>query len=135
MKKEKGSVDKYGIPLFTMVAIFIILMISSTTLSSIKTKDKIDVIARKYLLRMEATGYLNSTDEADFITELTNKGMRNISLSGTTRSEVGYGNEIYLMLNGEVAVETYEMVNIFTINKITKYIRYEPEPLSSISKN
>ena len=90
LKKKKGSISKFGIPLFTIVAVFSIIVMFITYLNDFDKKDNVGIIAREYLLRMETEGYLNSTDEAELIKDLTECGVKNISLSGTTKNKVGY---------------------------------------------
>ena len=53
---------------------------------------------REYLLIMETEGYLKPEDAADLVAELNSYGLTNVSLSGTTMSEVDYGERIYLKL-------------------------------------
>jgi len=52
------------------------------------------------LLIMETEGYLKPADKAILIAELESYGLYNISLSGTTMSEVNYGDRIYLKVSG-----------------------------------
>ena len=40
-------------------------------------------------------------------TELASKGLKNINLSGTTMTDVGYGNEIFLCIKGDLEIDTY----------------------------
>lgn len=49
---------------------------------------------------METEGYLSSTDQANMIAELEGYGLYNISIAGTTTSEVSYGQRIYLCISG-----------------------------------
>lgn len=57
-------------------------------------------VAREYTLIMETEGYLKPADQAKLIEELEGYGLYNISLSGTTTSEVSYGDRIYLKISG-----------------------------------
>ena len=49
---------------------------------------------------METEGYLKPEDAADLVAELNSYGLTNVSLSGTTMSEVDYGERIYLKITG-----------------------------------
>ena len=49
---------------------------------------------------MRQKGYLTPADKANLISELESYGLYNISLSGTTTSEVDYGTRIYLKISG-----------------------------------
>lgn len=134
VKKKKGSVSKFGIPLFTIVAIFAILTMVITYLSDVDKKDTVDIIAREYLLRMEADGYLNSADENDLLEDLANCGMKNISLTGTTKSRVGYGKKITIAIQGQIEITSYTVEDLFKITKTPKLIDVNIKPKSSTAK-
>jgi hypothetical protein len=122
LEKKEGSVSKFGIPLMTMVAVFIIIMLYITYSADLYKKDKIDITAREYILKMEAEGYLITDDENDLINELQMLGMNNISLAGTTLSKVGYANKVNLIINGQISIPDYTINNLFSIEKTTKII-------------
>ena len=52
------------------------------------------------------------------IKDLTECGVKNISLSGTTKNKVGYGNKITLIIKGEMEITNYEIDNMFRITKV-----------------
>lgn len=56
--------------------------------------------AREYLLIMETEGYLKPEDAVSLVAELNSYGLTSVSLSGTTMSEVDYGERIYLKITG-----------------------------------
>jgi|GEM_PF-121028 hypothetical protein len=56
--------------------------------------------ARETLLIMETDGYLKPEDANDLTAQLRSYGLYNISLAGSTRSEVHYGDRIYLRIQG-----------------------------------
>ena len=120
LKKKKGSIAKFGIPLFTIVAIFSIVIMLVTNLSDYDGKDRVDLVAREYLLRMETQGYLNSTDESELYRDLESLGVKNISIVGTTRSKVGYGKKITLSIKGQLEITSYTVADIFKITKTPK---------------
>lgn len=122
LKKKKGSVAKFGIPLFTMIAIFSIIVMFITYLNDLDKKDSVSIIAREYLLKMETVGYLNSTDEAELYKDLEELGVKNISIQGTTRSKVGYGKKITLSIKGEMEITNYTIENMFKITNTPKVI-------------
>lgn len=68
--------------------------------ASISDKWGMRQVAREYLLIMETEGYLSGTDQANLIAELEGYGLYNVSLAGTTTSEVEYGDRIYLCISG-----------------------------------
>ena len=66
---------------------------------------------------METEGYLIPTDEEQLINELKDLGVKNINLTGTTLSNVGYGNKITLSVNGDLEIKKYNLNNLFSVNK------------------
>ncbi|MBL4932274.1 hypothetical protein [Clostridium paridis] len=117
LKKKDGSIQKFGIPLISLVAIFIVIMVFIVTNASLEKKDKVDIIVRDYLLSMETEGYLIPTDEEQLVNELKDLGVKNINLTGTTLSNVGYGNKITLSVSGDLEVKEYSLNNLFSVNK------------------
>lgn len=49
---------------------------------------------------METEGYLTPEDREALVSELQAEGLYDISLSGTTVSQVSYGDRIYLSITG-----------------------------------
>lgn len=100
-KKEAGSViENMLVALTGIVMITAFLVIVFGAFASISDKWHMNQVAREYLLIMETEGYLTDADKANMIGELEECGLYNISLSGTTMSEVGYGERIYLKISG-----------------------------------
>ena len=122
LKKKKGNIHKFGIPVFTMVAVFVLVIMFVSYLGDIDKKDGVDLVAREYLLRMETEGYLNATDEAELYKDLTAKGMKNVSIIGTTRNKVGYGNKITLAITGDLTISGFNVVDVFNIKEVPKTI-------------
>lgn len=102
LKKEKdGSVvENMLVALIGMVIMTAFLVIIFGTFASISDKWDMRQVAREYLLVMETEGCLTTTDQAMLVKELEDCGLYNISLSGTTVSEVDYGESIYLNITG-----------------------------------
>ena len=117
LKKKRGSVVKFAIPMFTLVIIFISMIMLFTYLKDFDKKDNVSIIVREYLLKMETEGYLTSSDETSLISKLSDCGVKNISLVGTTKSEVGYGNQIVLSVNGDMEISSFDVLDIFNIKE------------------
>ena len=101
LKKKDGSiVDNILVAMvgITLVAAFLVIVFGA--FSSISDKWGMRQVAREYLLIMETEGYLKPEDQEGLISELEEYGLYNISLSGTTTSEVSYGDRIYLSIRG-----------------------------------
>lgn len=98
-----------------------ILAMTAVMLSYIKytelihKKSMVGQVARKYILRMETTGYLMSTDSDEMKLELEKLGVTQIDLAGTTRQNVGYGAPITLHISGKLEGEYFiEEVRVST---------------------
>ncbi len=101
LKKKDGSIVEnilVAMVGITLVAAFLVIIFGA--FSSISDKWGMRQVAREYLLIMETEGYLKLEDQEGLISELEGYGLYNISLSGTTTSEVSYGDRIYLSIRG-----------------------------------
>lgn len=133
-KKDKGTVIKNVITLlcFLMFAYLVISGLESVLISS--KKNKIDDITRNYMLKMETEGYLTPELENGFIRELTELEITNISTVGSTKTDIGYGNDIYLMFKGTTKVLAYNMNDKFEIVKTLENVEVS-RTKKSTSKN
>lgn len=86
--------------LLNMIVVCAFLVIIFGAFAGISDKWGMRQVAREYTLIMETEGYLKPEDQANLINELESYGLYNISLSGTTTSEVEYGDRIYLKISG-----------------------------------
>lgn len=131
LKKKKGNVSEFGIVIITLVTLFIIVMVNITASADYSKKDNISILSRMYILKMETKGYLDQEDEVSLINDLTEVGMKNISLVGTTKSNVGYGKTINLTINGEIEITEYKIKNLFSIDTLKKPIPVEEKRKST----
>lgn len=67
--------------------------------------EDVKQVSRKYILSMETKGYLDDEDRNSLIEELTDLNVTGIDLTGTTMSDVGYGNPIQLSISCNLPVE------------------------------
>lgn len=102
--------------LLELIVVCAFMVIIFGAFSGISEKWGMRQAAREYLLIMETEGYLNSTDQANLKTELESYGLYNISFSGSTTSEVNYGDRIYLCISG-----TYDDNILAFAGGISKY--------------
>ena len=101
LKKKKASViENVLVSLISIVMVCAFLVIVFGAFSSINDKWSMRQAARETLLIMETEGYLKPEDQQALIHELEGYGLYNISLSGTTTSEVDYG-ERYILRSRE----------------------------------
>lgn len=115
MKKDDGNVMHIFPAVFTMIAVSIMLVFYIGWMANVTKKDEVRQIGREYMLAMEAEGWLTSSLESAMRSELAEKGLTNIDLSGTTISDVGYGNEIFLCVKGELEINTYSTSSGFQL--------------------
>lgn len=107
MKKDRGNVMSIFPAVFTIIAVAVMLIFYVGWMANVTKKDEVRQIGREYMLAMETEGRLSSAMESSMRTELASKGLKNIDLSGTTRTDVGYGNEIFLCIKGDLDIDTY----------------------------
>ncbi|MBR3772458.1 MAG: hypothetical protein IKL07_09320 [Clostridium sp.] len=102
LKKKEGSgvIENMLVALMGIVMTTAFLVIIFGAFSSISDKWHMRQVAREYLLIMETEGYLTASDQVLLKEELEACGLYNISLSGTTTSEVAYGDRVYLKIKG-----------------------------------
>lgn len=99
-KKEASVIENMLVLLLEMIIVCAMLVVIFGAFAGISNKWGMRQVAREYLLIMETEGYLSSVDQANMIAELESYGLYNISLSGTTTSEVEYGERIYICISG-----------------------------------
>jgi len=99
-KKEASVIENMLVLLLEMIIVCAMLVVIFGAFAGISNKWGMRQVAREYLLIMETEGYLSSTNQANLIAELEGYGLYNISLSGTTTSEVEYGERIYICISG-----------------------------------
>ena len=107
MKKDQGNMMSIFPAIFTTIAVAIMLVFYVGWMANVAKKDEVRQIGREYILAMETEGRLSSSMESAMRTELASKGLKNINLSGTTMTDVGYGNEIFLCIKGDLEIDTY----------------------------
>lgn len=106
------------IPVLTAIVLAAaMILIFVSWIGNINNKGEINTIARKYMLIMETEGYLSVEQEQNLIADLEAENMNNISLSGTTMTEVGYGNEIVLNISGNMKFNNFDFISLFELDK------------------
>lgn len=127
-KRRGGNVIDFIPILMTLFVVTIMIVILTSWVVNIENKNNIDLIARKYLLQMETEGYLTEEGKQSMLNELVENKMTNISLFGTSMSQVGYGNTIELHLKGSLEIYNFRWVDLFSVYKdsgnieINKYL-------------
>lgn len=124
LKRDNGDTFNSILPNFFCIIVVLVLVILFTSwIANVEHRENINQICRKYILQMEATGYLTAEMEADLVTELQNAGMNTITVeSNTTKTQVQYGEDVYLQVSGTMNAFDYNVQGPGTSNMM-KIIR------------
>ena len=101
-RKDMGMLDQFLPAIVVIVLLAVLWTGSMVTASNIDRSNAIHQVARTYLLQMETDGYLTETNKVQMLADLANLDMVGIDLAGTTVTDVGYGNQIRLVIKGKV---------------------------------
>lgn len=104
-KKRAGNIGEIMTSCFCILAMTVVVLSYFDHMQLIQMKTDVNQIARKYILRMETVGHLTSQDRTELISELQELGVTDVSLEGTTISEVTYGMPITLQIQGKLRGE------------------------------
>lgn len=107
MRKESGTVGDLMSVTLCMLAMTVLLTNYMDSVRLIQQKMQVSQIARKYILQMETMGRLDEEMGLLLRGELEAVGVTGLQLSGTTTRQVTYGEEIVLLIQGELA-DDYE---------------------------
>jgi len=111
LSRQQGSVmDILTIGIYVM-AMLVLMTASLGSVQLLERKAQISQTARKYILRMEAVGYLTGEDRVMLERELAEIGVTQLDLTGTTLNEVEYGSPIHLTLQGKIQGESMTVGN------------------------
>lgn len=102
MKKEAGNVGDFMAAGICMLMLTALLLSYMDSIRLIDEKSEVNQIARKYILKMESVGMLTETDSIMLYRELTDAGVSEVSLEGTTFVRAGYGEAIALCIKGKL---------------------------------
>ena len=101
-RKDKGILDQFLPAIIVIVLLAVLWTGSMISASNIDRSSDIQQVARTYLLKMETDGYLTEENRNLLLSDLAALDMEQIDLTGTTLSDVGYGNRIDLVIRGVV---------------------------------
>ncbi len=113
-RKDKGILEHF-LPAGIVIILLAVLWTGSMVCASnMDRSSDIHYIARSCLLRMETDGCLTEANKALLLAELAALGMSDVDLSGTTMTNVGYGNRICLRIKGTVALKDVRLKGFST---------------------
>ena len=101
-RKDKGMLDQFLPAIIILVLMAVLWTGSMVSAANIDRSSDIHQTARTCLLRMESDGYLTEENREWLISALEDLDMEQIDLTGTTVTDVGYGNPIRLVIRGRV---------------------------------
>ena len=100
MCRRKAAVGDMLSIIIGLLCMFAVMVIGMDMYRHINLAVKKARIERTYIAAMESDGYLTPAKQEELIDDLTQLGVKNISLAGTTFSAAGYGNIIVLSVSG-----------------------------------
>ena len=104
-RKDKGILEHFLPALIIIVLLAVLWTGSMISASNIDRSSDIHHVARTYLLRMESDGCLTEENKSLLIAELEALDMTEIDLTGTSFTDVGYGNQVRLVIKGHVKLK------------------------------
>lgn len=113
-KKDKGMLDQFLPAIVVIVLLAVLWTGSMITASNINRSNDIQQVARTYLLQMETDGYLTEENKGLLLNDLAALDMINIDLTGTSFTDVGYGNQVRLVIRGKVNLKDIKFQSFAT---------------------
>jgi len=133
-RKDKGILDQFLPAIVVIVLLAVLWTGSMISASNIDRSSDIQQIARTYMLRMETDGYLTQENRELLVAELEYLDMEQIDLAGTSFSNVGYGNQVRLVIRGIVNLKDVNFKGFATPMMTTRQAEVAIEKIS-VAKN
>lgn len=133
-RKDKGFLDQFLPAIVVIVLLAVLWTGSMISASNIDRSSDIQQVARVYLLRMETDGCLTEENRGLLVAELEKLDMEQIDLTGTTFTDVGYGNQIRLVIRGVVNLKDIDFKGFATPMMTTRQADVSIEKIS-VAKN
>ena len=105
MRKDPGTVANIMITGIFLLAMTVVMLAFMDDMQLIQQKMEVNQIVRRYILRMETVGFLNSEDQAEMVRELEEWNVSDIDFGSTSMNPVGYGGRIILEIRGKLGGE------------------------------
>ena len=135
MKKKPGMMLDFMTVGISILAMSIVLIAYIGNVNLMLKKSEVNQIARKYILQMETKGYLTEADKSSLLLDLETIGLQQISINGTTNTQVHYGEIIQLQINGVMKGYAYpQFIDLFQSNQ--QLVEYSiTEKITSTAKH
>ena len=92
-----------------VIAAVMLIMVFFDLYQILSLNEDVKQIARKYMLTMETMGYLDPPNQTTLVQELSDLQVTDIDLTGSTMSDAGYGNAVYLQIYCKLPMEQLNM--------------------------
>lgn len=109
MKKRKGNVVDILPSIIMVLAVMILITVFFNLYQVLSLNEEVKQLSRKYMLNMETVGYLDAANRTKLIQELSDLNVIDIDLTGTTMTDAGYGNTVYLQITCRLPMEQMNM--------------------------
>lgn len=83
--------------------------ISFVLTRSVRSGLTLMTTSRKYMLTMETMGYLDAASRTSLMQDLSDLQVTDIDLTGSTMTDAGYGNAVYLQITCKLPIEQLNM--------------------------
>lgn len=133
-RKDKGILDQFLPAIVVIVLLAVLWTGSMVSASNIDRSSDIQQVARTYLLKMETDGCLTQENRTLLIADLEALDMEQIDLTGTSMNDVGYGNQIRLVVTGVVNLKDVKFKGFATPMMTTRQAEVAIEKIS-VAKN
>jgi hypothetical protein len=133
-RKDKGILEQFLPAIVVIVLLAVLWTGSMISASNIDRSSDIQQVARTYLLKMETDGCLTQENSNLLIADLEALDMEQIDLTGTSMSDVGYGNQIRLVIHGVVNLKDVKFKGFATPMMTTRQAEVAIEKIS-VAKN
>lgn len=114
MKKDSGRIDDCLFVMVSLLFVVIISLVLFTGTETLQQKIMINQIARQYILKMETEGCLQYADAEEMEKRLNEIGVTDVSFTGTTMSQTGYGMDIVLEFTGNLHCREISFTGLFS---------------------
>jgi len=105
--RQEGNVGDLLSALLCIIAMVAAMTAFMDCVALVNKKMMVGQTARNYVLKMETVGYLTGQEEQSLRRELAEQGISEVSLEGTTKASVAYGDEITLKITGKIGGKHY----------------------------
>lgn len=131
MRKDKGQVMSLLSVLFALAGTAILCLVLFSYMDLLERKIDINQVSRRFILRMEAAGYLTAQDRTALELELSELGVTGVDFAGTTLSDAGYGNPVVLEFTGDLRYQGIRLITMVQAQREALTARIQEKRVST----